>query len=156
MDKTDRRLLSLLQHNARLTNKELAQDLRLTITPVFERIKRLEKRGIITRYVALADKEKLGKQLTAFCNVSLKEHTKEIIRNFEKQIVRLPEVMECHHVAGRNDYMLKVVTDNMASYHHFIYNELTTIQGIGNVNSSFVMKEIKYTTAYSVDSGSIT
>ncbi len=151
LDKTDQKLLNLLQQNARITTKKLAQELNLTITPVFERIKRLENQGFITRYVALASKEKLGKQLTAFCNVSLKEHTKEVIKNFERRIMMLPEVMECHHIAGLHDYMLKVVTEDMESYHNFIYDKLTAIDNIGNVRSSFVMKEIKYTTAFPVE-----
>jgi Lrp/AsnC family leucine-responsive transcriptional regulator len=151
LHKTDQKLLNLLQQNARITTKKLAQELNLTITPVFERIKRLENQGFITRYVALANKEKLGKQLTAFCNVSLKEHTKEVIKNFERRILMLPEVMECHHIAGLHDYMLKVVTEDMESYHNFIYDKLTAIDNIGNVRSSFVMKEIKYTTAFPVE-----
>lgn len=150
-DKTDIKLLMLLQDNARLTTKQLAHYLDLTATPVFERIRKLEKAGYISKYVALTDKKKLGKLLTVFCHVSLKEHNKDMIREFEKKVSLIPEVMECHHVAGIHDYLLKVVTDNMDAYHAFIYNKLTAIGNIANVNSSFVMNEIKYTTAHHLD-----
>lgn len=150
-DKTDIKLLMLLQDNAKLTTKQLAHFLDLTVTPVFERIRKLEKAGYISKYVALTDKKKLGKLLTVFCHVSLKEHNKEMIREFEKKVSLIPEVMECHHVAGIHDYLLKVVTDNMDAYHAFIYNKLTAIGNIANVNSSFVMNEIKYTTAHHLE-----
>jgi DNA-binding Lrp family transcriptional regulator len=152
-DKTDRKLLMLLQNDSKLTTKQLAYHLDLTVTPVFERIRKLEKSGIITKYVALTDKKKLGKLLTVFCNVSLKEHNKEMIREFENQVIHITEVMECHHVAGIHDYLLKVVTDDMDAYHNFVYNKLTAIGNIANVNSSFVMNEIKYTTAHHLDIG---
>ncbi len=147
-DKTDRKLLMMLQNDAKLTTKQLAHYLELTPTPVFERIRKLEKTGLITKYVALTDKKKLGKLLTVFCHVSLKEHNKEMIKEFEYKVANIPEVMECHHIAGIHDYILKVVTNNMDAYHHFIYNKLTSIGNIANVNSSFVMNEIKYTTAH--------
>lgn len=150
-DKTDRKLLMLLQSDAKQTTKQLAHHLSLTVTPVFERIRKLEKSGYITKYVALTDKRKLGKLLTVFCHVSLKEHNKEMIREFENKVMHIPEVMECHHVAGIHDYLLKVVADDMDAYHHFIYNKLTSIGNIANVNSSFVMNEIKYTTAHHLD-----
>lgn len=150
-DKTDLKLLMLLQNDAKLTTKQLAYHLDLTITPVFERIRKLEKLGFITKYVALTDKKKLGKSLTVFCHVSLKEHNKDMIREFENKVTQIPEIMECHHIAGIHDYLIKVVTNDMDSYHHFVYNKLTAIGNIANVNSSFVMNEIKYTTAHHLD-----
>ena len=148
LDKTDRKLLMLLQNDAKLTNRQLAHHLDLTVTPVFERIRKLEKAGFITKYVALTDKKKLGKLLTVFCSVSLKEHNKGMIQEFENRITHVPEVMECHHIAGDHDYLLKVVATDMDAYHQFVYNKLTAIGNISNVNSSFVMHEIKYTTAH--------
>ena len=151
LDDTDKKLLGLLQENAKLTTKQLASYLNLTITPVFERIRKIENSGYIKKYVALADKKKLGKQLTVFCHVSLKEHDKSMIRQFEALIVKIPEVMECHHIAGIHDYLLKVVTIDMENYHRFINNKLTTIGNIAKIESSFVMNELKYSTAYSFE-----
>ena len=148
LDATDRKLLMLLQEDAKLTTKQLAHHLGLTVTPVFERIKRLEKQGVIERYVAMLNKEKIGRKLIAFCNVSIKEHSREYIHHFETQITKFPEVMECYHIAGMYDYMLKITTENMDSYHDFIYNKLATIDNIGNVRSSFVMNELKNSTVY--------
>ncbi|NPA36056.1 MAG: Lrp/AsnC family transcriptional regulator [Chlorobi bacterium] len=148
LDKTDKKLLMLLQKDAKLTTKQLAYHLGLTVTPVFERIKRLEKQGVIEKYVAILNKEKIGKKLIAFCNVSIKEHSREYIHHFESQIIKFPEVMECYHIAGMYDYMLKITTENMDSYHDFIYNKLATIENIGNVRSSFVMSELKNSTIH--------
>ncbi len=148
LDKTDKKLLTLLQQDAKLTTKQLAHHLELTVTPVFERIKKLEKQGVISKYVALLDKEKIGLKLIAFCNVSIKEHSREYIYHFESQITKFSEVMECYHIAGMHDYMLKIVTKNMDSYHDFIYNKLATIENIGNVRSSFVMNELKNSTVH--------
>ncbi|MBS2097263.1 Lrp/AsnC family transcriptional regulator [Carboxylicivirga linearis] len=143
LDATDKKLIMLLQKDAKMTTKQLAHHLNLSITPVFERIKRLERNGVIEKYVAIINKEKVGKELIAFCNVSLKEHSHDIIRDFEKSISELPEVLECHHIAGMFDYTLKVVTEDMETYHHFVYNKLSSVNNVGNVQSSFVMREIK-------------
>jgi DNA-binding Lrp family transcriptional regulator len=151
LDETDKKLLMLLQKNAKLTTKQLAHHLGLTITPVFERIKRLEKQGVIDKYVAILNKEKIGRKLIAFCNVSIKEHSREYIHHFESQIIKFPEVMECYHIAGMYDYMLKITTENMDSYHDFIYNKLATIDNIGNVRSSFVMNELKSSTVHQLE-----
>lgn len=148
LDNTDKKLLTLLQNDAKLTTKQLAHHLGLTLTPVFERIKKLEKQGAISKYVAILNKEKIGRKLIAFCNVSIKEHSREFIHNFESQIIDFPEVMECYHIAGMYDYMLKINTRDMDSYHDFIYNKLATIENIGNVRSSFVMNELKNSTAH--------
>jgi Lrp/AsnC family leucine-responsive transcriptional regulator len=148
LDDTDRKLLMLLQEDAKQTTKQLAYHLGLTVTPVFERIKRLEKQGVIDRYVAILNKEKIGRKLIAFCNVSIKEHSREYINHFEKQITKFPEVMECYHLAGMYDYILKVTIENMDAYHDFIYNKLASIDNIGNVRSSFVMNELKNSTVH--------
>lgn len=146
LDATDRRILDLLQSDALLTNKEVAAQLNMTTTPVFERIKRMEEDGYIRKYVALADKDKLGLSLLAFCNVSLKEHARDALLNFEDQVRSLPEVIECYHIAGLFDYLLKVVVPDMSAYQHFIVNKLAAFDNIGNVQSMFVMTEIKYST----------
>jgi Lrp/AsnC family leucine-responsive transcriptional regulator len=147
LDATDLRILALLQENAQLTNKEIAARIGMTTTPVYERIKRMHEQGYIRRYAALLDREKLGLALVAFCNVQLKEHSRPYLVQFEEQVRALNAVVECFHLAGMYDYLLKVVTKDMADYQHFIINTLAALDNIGTVQSSFVMTEIKYSTA---------
>jgi len=151
IDATDRRILALLQEDAKLTNKEIASRLGMTTTPVYERIKRLEENGYIQRYVALLDREKLGYQIIAYCNVQLKEHAKRFLDQFEKEVGQLEEVMECYHIAGRYDYLIKVIVGDIHHYHDFITNKLAALENIGNVQSSFVMREIAWSTRLRVD-----
>jgi Lrp/AsnC family transcriptional regulator, leucine-responsive regulatory protein len=150
LDKTDIRLLELLQADARLTTKELADKLGKTITPVYERKRRLENEGFITRYTAIVDKNKIGKSLVAFTNVQLRQHAQQILLNFEKTIVKFEEVMECYHMTGVYDYLLKVAVTDMAAYQDFIVNKLAKLTDIGTVQSSFVMTEVKHETAYKI------
>jgi DNA-binding Lrp family transcriptional regulator len=150
LDKTDVQILELLQSDALLTNKELADKLGKTVTPIYERIRKLEKEGYITRYCAIVDKNKIGKSLVAFTNVQLKQHAQSILLNFEKTIVKFEEVMECYHMTGMYDYLLKVVVSDMAAYQDFIVNKLARLTDIGTVQSSFVMTEVKYGTAYKI------
>lgn len=150
LDKTDIRLLELLQADARLTTKELADKLGKTVTPVYERKRRLENEGFITRYTAIVDKNKIGKSLVAFTNVQLRQHAQQILLNFEKTIVKFEEVMECYHMTGVYDYLLKVAVTDMAAYQDFIVNKLAKLTDIGTVQSSFVMTEVKHETAYKI------
>jgi len=122
----------------------------MTTTPVYERVKRLEEDGYIRRYVALIDREKLGYGLVAFCNVQLKEHAQRYLQQFETEVGVLEEVVECYHIAGQFDYLLKVIIRDIHAYHDFIVNKLATLENIGNVQSSFVMQEIKWGTAIDV------
>jgi DNA-binding Lrp family transcriptional regulator len=147
IDPTDRRILQLLQENADYTNKEIAAQLGMSTTPIFERIKKLKVNGIIKRVIAIVDKKALGKTLTAYCNVSLKVHAKDFLEKFEQDVAELKEVQECYHIAGQYDYMLKVNTKDIDTYQHFITKKLAGLENIGNVQSSFVMKEIKHTYA---------
>ncbi len=150
LDKTDIRILQLLQNDARLTNKEIADKLGKTVTPVYERIKWLNKEGYIQRYVAVLDKNKIDKKLVAFTNVQLKEHAHAMLKAFEKDIVKLNEVMECHHMTGSYDYLLKIVVKDMKEYQDFIVNKLAKLPNIGTVQSGFVMTEVKHETAYMI------
>lgn len=147
-DLTDKRILMLLQHDARLTTKEIADKLGKSVTAVYERIRRLEREGYISGYVAILNRELIEKRLVAFANVQLKEHAHLMLKDFEKSIVKLAEVMECHHMTGSYDYLLKIVVDDMAAYHDFILNKLAKLANIGTVQSSFIMTEVKYGTAY--------
>lgn len=146
LDPIDLRILDLLQSDAKLTNKEVAAQLSMSTTPVYERIKKLEEKGYISRYVALVDRKKLGFPLVAFCNVSLKEHSNKYLQIFEREVLSLDEVIECYHIAGAFDYLLKVLAQDMGTYQDFIVNKLAKLENIGNVQSSFVMTEVKYST----------
>lgn len=148
LDKTDRRILEVLQENARLNTKEIAHRIGLSVTPTYERLKKIEKMGVIRNYVTLLHPEKIGKTLVVFCNVSLQLHSQPLLKKFESAISQMEEVMECYHVAGTFDYMLKVVVDDMRRYQHFLTNKLAAIENIAQVHSSFVMTEIKHTTAF--------
>ncbi|PQA59256.1 Lrp/AsnC family transcriptional regulator [Siphonobacter curvatus] len=151
LDPIDRRILSLLQTNAFISNKELAQEVGLSLTPVHERVKRLEREGYLKGYVALVDRRKIGRSLIAFCQVSLKEHTQAFIQEFEAKIGSLPEVMECYNIAGPYDYLLKVIVKDMDDYRRFVVEQLAALAHIGGPQSVFVMAEIKVTTALPVD-----
>ena len=150
-DKMDTRILNALQQNARLNTKEIAHQVGLTITPTYERLKKIEQSGVIKKYVALLDREQIGKTIVAYITVSLQLHSKPMISAFEKAIIKVPEVMESFHVAGNFDYLLKVVVNDMNSYQNFLINKLAAIENIAHVQSSFVMTEIKHQTAYTLD-----
>lgn len=160
LDKTDLQILELLQADAHLTNKELADKIGKSITPVYERVRRLEQEGYISRYCAILDRTKIGKNLVAFTSVQLKQHAQAILLGFEKAIVKFEEVMECHHMTGMFDYLLKVVVSDMNEYQQFIVNKLARLADIGTVQSSFVLTEIKQETAYKLkparDTGRLT
>lgn len=147
LDSTDRKLLQLLQQNSRLTIKELSAQLHLTTTPVFERIKRLEKSGVIDKYIALVNGEKVGKTLTTFLQVSLKEHERGALDEFVAQVIQFSEVLECYHITGDSDFLLKIVTDNMEAYNEFVLNKLSLVPHIGKVRSQLALSCRKFTTA---------
>jgi Lrp/AsnC family transcriptional regulator, leucine-responsive regulatory protein len=148
LDSIDKRILNILQEDGRSNTKEIADTVGLSLTPTYERIKRLEKNGIIDKYVALVDKKVLGISFTAFCSVRLQLHSKTLIQKFEVDIKKLDEVMECYHMAGNFDYLLKIEATDMKHYQEFISNKLAGLNNISNVQSSFVMTEIKHETAF--------
>lgn len=143
IDTIDKSILNLLQENGKYTIKELASKLNLTTTPIFERIKRLENAGYILSYSAKIDRKKIGLSLISFCNVSLKSHETSYISKFEKDILQFEEVIECYHIAGMHDYLLKIMVRNMDDYQYFVAKKLASIENIGQVQSSFVMTEVK-------------
>ena len=136
LDSIDLDILRCLQENARLTTKELAARVNLSTTPVFERLKRLERSGFIKKYVAVLDAEKLNLGFVVFCSVKLNRD--------------IPQVAECYNISGEYDYLLKIHAPDMKYYNEFIINVLGTIDSIGSILSSFVMKEIKNTHALSL------
>lgn len=142
-DSIDLTILKLLEQNAKLTNKEIAAQLGLTITPIHERVKKLERDGYIVKYKAEINRRKVGLKLLAFCSVSLKNHQREFIEKFEEDVMHLTEVIECYHIGGMFDYLLKVLVKDMETYQNFVSRKLADLDNIGNVQSSFVMSEIK-------------
>jgi Lrp/AsnC family leucine-responsive transcriptional regulator len=145
LDEKDIAILKVLQHNAKATVKEIAQQIHLSTTPVHERIKILEQLGVIKQYATLLDYAKVNKSLMVFCYVSLKEHSKNAGTKFIKHIQSLTEVIECYNISGEFDFMLKVVAENMDDYYHFHVNKLSQSENIANVQSVFVMGVIKQT-----------
>ena len=143
LDETDLQILKTLQKNAKLTTKELADAVHLTPTPVFERQKRLERKGYIKKYVAVLDPEKLGQGLQVFCKVKLKQINHEIADAFTRRIQRIPEGTECYNTSGAYDYLLKVRARDMKQYQEFILNQLGNIEHVASIESTFVMSEIK-------------
>ena len=147
IDAKDREVLALLQEDSKRTTKEYANRLGLSTTAVYERIKRLEKTGVITRYVALVDKNKVNKAFMVLCHVKLIQHIKDNVLQFEREVVQLEEVSECYHISGDYDYILKVNVSDMETYREFMVTKLTAIKNIGSTQSSFVINEVKYSTA---------
>lgn len=148
MDTIDKRILMELQKNAKQNTKEIAAKVGLSVTPTYERIKKLEQREIIKSYVVLLNRDKIGKQIVAYCQVTLLKHQKELIGRFKEQILLLPEIMECHHVSGNFDFLLKVVIGNISEFHQFINEKLSVVDGISTIHSSFVMDSIKDSSAF--------
>jgi Lrp/AsnC family leucine-responsive transcriptional regulator len=145
LDKMDLAILKLLQQNARITVKEIAEQIHLSTTPVHERIKRLEQSGVIKQYAALLDHAKVKRGLKVICYVSLKEHSKNAGVKFIKAINDLHEVIECYNISGEFDFMLKVACEDMNAYYDFHVNKLSQMDNMGNVQSVFVMGVIKET-----------
>ena len=146
LDPKDKKLLVLLQNDAKKTTKELSSELDLSVTAVFERIKKLEKQQIIKRYVALLNPEKIQKNFIVLCHVKLVQHKKEYISQFEKEITQFPEVLECFHVSGDSDYILKICVKDIQEYREFMVSKLTNLQHIASTQSSFMIKEVKNST----------
>ncbi|MRX64840.1 Lrp/AsnC family transcriptional regulator [Maribacter luteus] len=145
-DEVDIKLLGLLQENSKKTTKEYANKLNLSVTAVYERIKRLEKTGVIKNYVALVDKKKVNKAFVVLCHVKLTQHAKAYVLQFEKEVQQLQEVVECYHTSGDYDYILKIYVRDMEAYRDFMVTKLTALNHIGSTQSSFVINEVKHTT----------
>ncbi|MDR2238480.1 MAG: Lrp/AsnC family transcriptional regulator [Chryseobacterium sp.] len=146
-DETDKKLLLLLQEDCKQTTKELSYKLGLSVTAVYERIRKLENQGIISKYVALLDRNKVGRDFIVLCHIKLTQHKKEFVIQFEKEVMNLQEVTECFHVSGDYDYILKIGVKDMTDYRNFMLTKLTTLQHIASTHSSFMISEVKNTTA---------
>ncbi len=142
-DEIDKKILFFLQKDSKITTKQLSIYLNLSSTAVYERIKKLEKNGIIEKYVALINKEKVEKAFVVFCQIKLIQHKHAYVKKFEKEVIKFEEVLECYNVSGDYDYFLKIVVKNMEEYHNFLNDKLTTLDHISSAHSTFIMNEVK-------------
>jgi len=150
LDKLDIEILNILQNDSTISVKDIAVKIGLSTTPTYERIKGMEKDGIINKYVALIDREKVGLSLLVYCNIVLKEQSKKALINFEKSVLKMPEILEVISISGTYDYMLKIVAKDIFTYNNFVVDVLANIPNIGQYHSSIVLKEVKKDTAYEV------
>jgi len=150
-DEIDLKILAALQKDARISNQLLAERVGLSPSPCLRRVRQLEEDGVIRRYVTLLDPRALGRGLHAFVEVRLDRQTRASVDRFEAEIVKFPEVLECHFMAGDADYLLRVVVKDLDEFRAFHMNKLVKVPGVANVKSSISMKQIKYTTEFPVD-----
>ena len=144
IDDVDIKILRQLQVNARLSIKEIAANVNLSTTPVYERIKRLQRDGIISQYIAVLNAEKLNRGFVVFCSVKMNRLSRDIAQNFAQTISAIPEVTEFYNISVKYDYLLKIHAPNMKYYQEFVLNVLGTIEHLGSLESTFVMDEIKH------------
>ncbi|MCI0472160.1 MAG: Lrp/AsnC family transcriptional regulator [Ignavibacteria bacterium] len=143
LDPINKKILDLLQENSSITNAELAQKIGLAPASTFERVKKLEKSGIIRKNVALVDGEKVGKGTVVFVIINMAEHSVKSIKELAAHIKQIPEVLECHRLAGERDYILKIVTHNIQTYESLAINKLAKIPGIARTNTYFALSTLK-------------
>ena len=146
MDATDKKILEILQVNAMITAKEMAQKLSLTTTPIYERIKKLQKSGIIKQYVSLLDANLVGKSILVFMNITIKDHHSDKRNEFVKEIKRLDSVIEFYHTSGSFDFLAKVRFSDIKTFRDFLVNDVASIYNISDIESQIVLEEIKYST----------
>ncbi len=146
LDQVDHQILKLLQQDAKLNVNDIAQQLHLTKTPIYERIKRLERSGVISKYVALVDRKKFTPSIIVFLTGSLNVSKFEQTQDFYEAVMDIDEVLECYLLGGDKDFFLKVIAKDLDSYHDFYSDKIASIPFVGEIRSSFVLKEIKHTT----------
>lgn len=151
LDNIDKKLINLLQKDSKQTTKKLSLQLNLSVTAVYERIKKLEKEKVIENYVAIINKNKIGKSFLVFCHIKLVQHAKEYVTTFEREVIELAEVSECFHVSGDYDYILKIYVEDMEAYRDFMITKLTAIKYIGSTHSIFTIGNVKNTTEINLD-----
>ena len=147
LDAIDRRILDRLQENGRISNVELANDAGISSSPCWRRVRELEKRGVISGYVALVDAAAVGLPVSVFVQVTLERQIEAALETFEAAVKERPEVMECYLMTGDADYLLRVVVSDLPTYEAFLKDHLTRIPGIANIKSSFALNQVKYRTS---------
>jgi|SRR5450759_638049 Lrp/AsnC family leucine-responsive transcriptional regulator len=151
LDSTDLAILSQLQDDGAMTNSELAHRIGLTPAPTLERVRKLEREGYIRKYVALVDQAKLGRPVTAFVSVIMKSHGQQTDESLRKAVAKLSEVLECHHIAGDEDYLLKVIAASPTDYERFVLGKLMKVPGIDKIKTTFVLSSSKLETKIPVE-----
>ena len=146
LDTIDKKLINLLQQDSKQTTKKLSLQLNLSVTAVYERVKKLENQKVIEKYVAIINKNKIEKSFLVFCHIKLIQHSKEYLNTFEYEVLKLEEVSECFHVSGDYDYILKIYVKDMDAYRNFVVTKLTAIKHIGSTHSTFAIEQVKNTT----------
>jgi len=150
LDDIDRKILGLLQSDSRMTMQELADKVGLSASPCHRRVKLMEERGVITRYIATVDQKSLGLHVSVFISIKLARQKEEDLNRFAKAISKWDEVLECYLMTGNRDYLLRVVAADLASYEAFLKNKLTRLDGIASIESSFALSQVKYSIALPV------
>jgi DNA-binding Lrp family transcriptional regulator len=153
LDAIDKKILDILQENGRLSNNELARRIGLTATPTLERVRRLERDGIIKGYRTIVDEEKIGKGLTVFVSISLAMHKLQAVEEFCDEVDKMPEVLACYHTTGEADFLLKVVVSDTADYEHVMWQKLTRLPGVQRIHSMVVLSTRKDETKIPIDLG---
>lgn len=146
LDATDKHLLELLQNDAKTNTKELAAQLNLTKTPVYERMRRYDREGVIEKYVAVLDTTKINSSIVVFCSVSLESQKLEGIEAFGEAVKEITEVIECYLMGGSNDFLLKVVVEDLSAYHQFSSGKLAALPHVSQIKSMFVLDQVKRST----------
>lgn len=147
LDPIDRRILVELQESAAMSMQELGERVGLSHTPCWRRVRRLEQRGLITRRVALLDGKQLGLAVNVFVNVNLRRHQENALNRFEEAVQEVPEIVECYTVSGETDFMLRVVVADVSAYERLLKATLVHLPEVGNLTSTFALRQVKYTTA---------
>ena len=150
LDAIDRKILGVLQSDSRATMQELADKVGLSVSPCHRRVKLLEERGVITRYIAMVDQKSLGLHVSVFISIKLTRQKEEDLDRFAKAISKWEEVLECYLMTGNRDYLLRVVAADLSSYEAFLKNKLTRLDGIASIESSFALSQVKYSIALPV------
>lgn len=146
LDNIDKNILTILQEDGRIRNSELAKKINISPPPTAERVKKLEKNGYIKKYAALVDPEKVGVSCFTYVEVTLVRHDKNAVERFTKSIVKLDEVLECHHITGEADYLLKIATKDIPTYEQFIIQTLTALPDVQNLKTLVVLSTLKQET----------
>lgn len=148
MDSKDRQIIRALQEDGRMTNQDLADKVNLSPSPCLRRLRNLENKGIIQGYSVDVDAKAYGLPVTVFVRISLEKHTEEVVRNFEAKIKATEQVLECHVMTGRADYLLKVVVADLADYERFVRRSLHPIGGVASIDTSFAYGVVKKTSVF--------
>ena len=151
LDKIDKKILNILQEDARITNVQLASKIGISPPAMLERVKRLDKNGVIRKYAALLNPEKIGMDTFAIVTVSLSMHQKSTIDNFAKVVGNFDEILECYHVTGESDFLLKIAVKNIREYENFILDKFTKVKGVNKINTSFILSTFKHKTKINLD-----